>query len=177
MPDQGRRYHIDVVPTTGGKLTFFMYIEDAERGNYPLDQWLIKEELDEEIIWRTLKVSLGNWKRTDPAELTSLSKFMLLLSMSPEYDRYLPAFVANLSPHHAKLFTSGRQLRARLLAYLGQQRASVHTHYTLPTVLNAMVVAYALPTTEDIWSDGLQLLDSADIGNESSTAPEAPSGQ
>jgi hypothetical protein len=32
----------------------------------------------------------------------------------------------------------------------------VGTHCPLPTVLQAMVTACALPTPEDLWSDGLQ---------------------
>lgn len=57
-------------------------------------------------------------------------------------------FVAKLSPQHAELCTWGRQLRDRLPAYLEQQRASLHTY--LPTVLQAIVTAYALPTADDV---------------------------
>jgi hypothetical protein len=92
----------------------------------------------------------------DAAELSSLLKVLTLLPMSPDQDRYLPTFVALLSPQLAELCTRGRQLRDRLPAYLEQQEASVGTHCSLPTVLQAMVTAYARPTREDMWSDGLQ---------------------
>jgi hypothetical protein len=37
-----------------------------------------------------------------------------------------------------------------------------------------MINAYALPNPEDLWSDELQWLDSADIGDGSSIKPRAP---
>jgi hypothetical protein len=49
---------------------------------------------------------------------------MLLLSVSPEYDRYLPEFIGEISPQHAELFARGLQLQARLPAYLVQQLSS-----------------------------------------------------
>jgi hypothetical protein len=88
------------------------------------------------------------------AELSSLLKIMLLLPMTPDHDHFLPAFVAKLLPQHVQLCTLGRQLRARLPAYLEQQQTSVRTH--LPAVLESIVAAYALPTPADLWSDGLQ---------------------
>jgi hypothetical protein len=83
--------------------------------------------------------------------------------MSPRQDDHLPAFIAELSPHDAELCTRGRHLRARLPAYLEQQRVSVDLQCNLPTVLQAMVTAYALPTPEDLWSDWMEWLDSTDI--------------
>jgi hypothetical protein len=125
--------------------------------NYPLAQWLIEEgALIPVTIWRC-----SNHERADAAELSSLLKVLTLLPMSPDQDRDLPAFVANLSPQHAELCTRGRQLRDRLSAYLEQQRTSICTH--LPLVLESIVAAYALSTPEELWSDGLQWLDSADL--------------
>jgi hypothetical protein len=131
----------------------------AGHGNYPLVQWLIEEgALVPICIWEYLGKVV---EHADAAELSSMLKVLLLLPMSPEQD--LPAFVAKLSPQHAELCRRGRQLRDRLPAYLEQQEASVGTHCTLPAVLVAMVTAYALHTPEELWSDGLQWLDSADL--------------
>jgi hypothetical protein len=92
----------------------------------------------------------------DAAELSSLLKVVTLLPTSLETDYFLPAFIAELSPQHAELCMQGRWFRWRLPAFLEQQQASVSTHCPLPTVLQALVTAYVLPTTEDLWSDGLQ---------------------
>jgi hypothetical protein len=135
----------------------------ARHGNYVLAQWLIQEGAVIPIwIWE----NLGNVvEHADAAELSSLLKVLLLFPMSSGEDCFLDAvlltFVANLSPQHA--CERGCQLRYRLPAYLEQQRTSVGTH--LPGVLEALVAAYALHTPEELWSDGLQWLDSADIGD------------
>jgi hypothetical protein len=125
-------------------------------GNYVLAQWLIEEgALIPTDIWRNF-AGVYRLEHDDVAVLSSLLKILILLPMSPDQDHFLPEFVAKLSPQHAELCTRGRQLRDRLPAYLEQQRATVDTHCPLPTVLQAMVTAYALPTPEDLWSDGLQ---------------------
>jgi hypothetical protein len=129
----------------------------AMRDNYPLVQWLIEKGAKLPTgIWKYLE---SHWtlERTRVAELSSLLKVLTLLPISPDHDRFLPAFVARLLPQHAELCTRGRQLRARLPAYLEQQRASICTHCLLPAVLQDMVTAYALPTPEDLWSYGLPI--------------------
>jgi hypothetical protein len=128
----------------------------ATMGNYPLVQWLIEEgALIPACISHFLK-TFFNTERANAAELSSLLKVLMLQLMSPNQDRDLSAFVAQLSPQHAEICTRGRQLRDRLPAYLEQQEASVGTHCPLPAVLQAIVTAYALPTPEDLWRDGLQ---------------------
>jgi hypothetical protein len=128
----------------------------AITGNYPLVQWLIEEgALIHTKIWSDL-ANYFHIERADAEELSSLLKVLTLLPMSPDQDQYLPAFIAELSPQHAEICTRGRQLRDRLPAYREQQEASVRTHCPLPVVLQAMVTAYARPTSEDMWSDGLQ---------------------
>jgi hypothetical protein len=137
----------------------------AGSSQYHLTQWLVEEGALLPIsIWEMLNIKSAD---VDVSALSLLLKVLTQLPMSPEHDHHLPTFVATLSPQHAELCTRGRQLRAQLPAYLEEQRASVATHCALPAVLQAMVTAYALPTPEDLWSDGLQGLDIADIGEES----------
>jgi hypothetical protein len=149
--------HIDArIPGCGRKDTpLSLAAMHLHRKDYSLIHWLIKEgALIPPDIWGLfayIRVELA-----DNTELSSLLKVLTLLRMSPEQDCCLPVFVAKLSPQHAKLCTWGRQLRVQLPAYLEQQRYSVGTH--LPAVLESMVTAYALPTSEDLWSDGLQWL-------------------
>jgi hypothetical protein len=85
------------------------------------------------------------------AELSSLLKVMVMLDDAPA------AFVATLSPHHAKLCARGCQLRAQLPSYLEQQRVAVVAHCPLPGVLQSLVAAYAVVTPEDMWADGLRV--------------------
>jgi hypothetical protein len=132
----------------------------ARNGNFPLVQWLIEEgALIPTTIWKYLRVT-NHLQFADAKELSSLLKVLTLLPMSPDHDRGLPAFVGKLSPQHAELCTRGRLLRDLLPAYLEQQEASVGKDCPLPAVLRAMVTAYAyaLPTPEDLWSDGLRWL-------------------
>jgi hypothetical protein len=63
--------------------------------------------------------------------------------------------VEKLSPQHSGLVMQSRHLRAQLPAYLDQQQASVVEHCPLPMVLQPLVAAYAVPTSEDVWTDGL----------------------
>jgi hypothetical protein len=131
--------------------------------NYVLAKWLIEEGACIPLrIWQFLKFSV-DLKHADAEELSSFLKVLILLPLSPEQDRCLPAFVAKLSPQYAEICTRGRQLRDRLATYLEQQRALVGKH--LPVVLECMVAAYTMPTPEELWSDDLEWLDSADNGD------------
>jgi hypothetical protein len=147
---------IDAVITAGGELDDTVLSYAVLEGNCSLVQWLIEEgAIIPAGIWQFLKFFVS-MERADAEELSSLLKVLTLLPMSPDQDQYLPAFIAELSPQHAELCTRGRQLRDRLPAYLEQQEASVGTDCPLPTVLQAMVTAYARLTPEDLWSGGLQ---------------------
>jgi hypothetical protein len=84
--------------------------------------------------------------------LTSLLKVMVMLGDAPH------DFQRRLSPHHALIVTRGRQLRARLPEYLEKQGALLAAHFPLPTVLKLLVSAYAVPTIEDMWTDGLRIM-------------------
>jgi hypothetical protein len=166
---------INTVITPGGPEHTVLSV-CANFGRYSLVQWLLEEGATSlTSIWEDLKNT--SLKHPDAAELSSMLKVLILLLMSSAHDCYLPAFVAELSPRHAELCTRGHRLRALLPMYLEQQWVSLHTHCFLPTVLHAMVITYALPTTEDTRSDGLQLLELANISNESSTAPKPSSRQ
>jgi hypothetical protein len=141
----------------------------ATSSQYYLTQWLLEEGALLPInIWKMLNIES---KVVAVSALSSLLKVLTLLPMSPEHDYHLPTFVATLSPQHAELCARGRKLRAQLPAYLEKQRASVGTYCALPAVLQDMVTAYALPTSEDLWSDGLDL---ADVGDGSSIDLGAP---
>jgi hypothetical protein len=154
---------IDAVITRGYPETTLSWA--ARRSNYPLIQWLIEEgALIPTNIWESHAKrvqhadGLPAGVAPDAAKLSSLLKVMMLLPMSLETDYFLPAFITELSPQHAELCTCtrGRRLQWRLPAFLEQQQASVSTRCPLPTVLQALLTTYALPTTEDLWSDGLQ---------------------
>jgi hypothetical protein len=100
----------------------------------------------DQTVWGLL-----NLEDADDAELSALLEVMVLLGDAP------PDFIAELSPQHAEVVTRGRQLRTQLPSYLEQQRALVHAHCPLPVVLQPLVAAYAVPTSEDIWTDGLRV--------------------
>jgi hypothetical protein len=119
----------------------------AAYGSFILVQWLIEEgAIIRNNIWEVLNIRVAN-----AARLSSLLKVLTLIPILPDLDNLLPGFVAKLSPQHAALCT-----RDRLPAYLEQQRTSLHTHCPLPTVIQAMVTAYALPTSEDLWTDWVE---------------------
>jgi hypothetical protein len=84
-------------------------------------------------------------------QLTSLLNFMELLGDPSVF------FTWRLLPQHADLAARGHQLREQLPSYLVQQRAAVVAHCPLPTVLQAIVTAYAVPTPVDMWTDGLRI--------------------
>ena len=99
-------------------------------------------------------MSVWDWFCLDPdfvpnPEISSLFKVMVMLSDPPVN------FIEELSRHNAEIITRGRQLREQLPSFLEQQRASVIVHCPLPTVLQFIVAAYAVPTPEDMWTDGL----------------------
>jgi hypothetical protein len=145
---------------SAGNPEYTVLEETVMCGSYALAQWLIEEgALIPTTVWDYL--GLEHYlvdECADAAKLSSLLKVLTLLPMTPKQDQVLPAFIVQLSPQHAELCTRGRQLRDRLPAYLEQQEASVRTYCPLPAVLRAMVTAYALPTPEDLWSDGLRWL-------------------
>jgi hypothetical protein len=87
----------------------------------------------------------------DAHALASLLKVMVLLADAP------PNFVAELSPVHAELATRGRQLRAQLPSYLEQQRVLVVAHCPLSAALQPIVYGLAVPTAEDMWTEGLRV--------------------
>jgi hypothetical protein len=80
-----------------------------------------------------------------------LLQTMLLLGDAPR------RFLADLSAHDTELCIRGRELRARLPTYTEEQEASVVAHCPLPAALQPIVAAYAAPTAEDVWSDGLRV--------------------
>jgi hypothetical protein len=59
-------------------------------------------------------------------------------------------------PQHVVLINEGRQLRARLPAYLDQRRALFTAHCPLLAVLQEVVAAYTEPTREDVWDSELR---------------------
>jgi ankyrin repeat protein len=120
------------------------------KGHFALMQYLLvdggasifESNFAGETVWGRLKL-----EDADDAELVSLLKVMTLLDDAPAQ------FINNLpSRHLVRIVNEGRQLRAQLPIYLVQQEARVIKHCPLPNVLQALVVAYAAPTREDIWS-------------------------
>jgi hypothetical protein len=67
-------------------------------------------------------------------------------------------FITKLLPQNTDVVTQGRQIRALRPSYLGRQRASISNDSPLPSVLQSIVVAYAKPTPEDMWTDWVQWL-------------------
>jgi hypothetical protein len=102
-------------------------------------------------VWHYFPRSDCHFQTTNPTELSSLLKIMVLLEDAPA------DFIAELSPQHAELCTRGRLLRAQLPSHLEQQRAAVVTNCPLPAVLQSLIVAYAIttPGPEEMWADGL----------------------
>jgi hypothetical protein len=121
--------------------------------------WLLDEggaritetDLEGKSMWDFHKVHI---RKVDhyAAELASLLRVLCLLGDAPL------DFVNELLPQHALIATQGRQLRMHLPAYLEQQHAVLSDYSPLPAVLQTRVTAYAEPTHEDLWTDGLQRL-------------------
>ena len=132
----------------------------AESGRFSVVQWLLEKggaNINEEDnygnnVWSLLELDKGYdvevWlERIVEAELNSLLKVMVLLDDAPS------EFIVRLSPSNAELTTRGRHLRSHLTSYLVQQRTSVRLHCPLIAVLQPLVLAYAVPTQEDMWND------------------------
>jgi ankyrin repeat protein len=127
----------------------------ARYGRYSLVQWLLEEggakisdvvviDSESKSIWDFIPMS------SNILEQKSLLKVMVLLDDAP------PNFVANLKRHHAKITSQGRQIRALRPVYMEQQHALMKATCPLPAVLQSIVVAYAAPTPEDMWTDWAQ---------------------
>jgi hypothetical protein len=145
-----QRILTEVSTVTESAQLWALYIS-ACSGHYATVEWLFAEcganiaHVHEhgDTIWSLLEL-----KGADAVELSSLLKVMTLLGDAPA------DFIVKLLPPHAELATRGRQLRAQLPMYLGLQRAAVVTHCPLIAALRPLVLAYAAPTTSDIWTDG-----------------------
>jgi hypothetical protein len=130
----------------------------APGGHFSTMQWLLEEQgasiikIDHfgRTVWDGLYLYC-KYKNCVAAELSSLLKVMVMLDDAPA------AFVAKLSPQHADICTRGRQLRAHLPSYLGQQRATVVAHCPLPSALVPLVIEYAATTREDMWAYRLRV--------------------
>jgi ankyrin repeat protein len=126
----------------------------AHEGHLNLFKYLLVEgvsitEADHKgrTLWDVLK-----FKDADHAELTaSLLQTIVLL------DEALFDFIAKFSTRHTEIFTRGRELRTKLPTYCEQQKASIIEHCPLPAVLQPIVAAYAVPTAEDVWTNGLRV--------------------
>ena len=141
---------IDISKATHDDCTPLLYAADQGHLNVVKcllvhAQRIAKANRHGHTLWGVL-----NFEGADDAGLASLLQVMVLLGDAP------PDFIAKLSPQHAKLCIRGRQLRAHLPAYQEQQRASIVEHCPLPAVLQPLIAAYAAPTTDNIWTDGLR---------------------
>jgi hypothetical protein len=146
----------------GGR-TALWYAANSER--YSTIEWILtaggasfpETFGDGDNLWSMLlRDNRGYVRNAHLPELTSLLKAMVVLKDAPPKCITLTGFMGCvLSPEHIEIFKEGRRLRARLPAYLDQQRISLLTHCPLPTVLQSLVAAYAEPTREDIWSSRL----------------------
>jgi hypothetical protein len=87
------------------------------------------------------------WNRTYTSDLVRLLSFIELRGDPPE------DIFSILLPHDVELAARGQQLREQLPSYLEQQWASIVAHSPLPTMLHAIVAAYAAPTPADMWAD------------------------
>jgi hypothetical protein len=128
----------------------------ALNGRYATIEWLFihggasiddKNESSQNV-WTMLHVRPG---KSDAARLTSLLKVMTLLEDAPAL---FTSRLSSLGPSYGQLCTlvkEGAGLRARLPAYLWDQRATLTAHCPLPAVLQSLIVAYAVPTRTDIW--------------------------
>jgi hypothetical protein len=97
-------------------------------------------------VWGTMDM-----QDDESVELLSLLKVMVMLEDAPA------DFIANLPPRYVEICTRGRQLRAQLPSYLEQQRVAVVAHCPLPAVLQSLVIAYAVTSPDDMWTDGLRV--------------------
>jgi hypothetical protein len=100
-------------------------------------------------VWTLLERHLQPKRPDLQKKLASLLKVIMLLDIAP------PNFIAKLMPQHVDLAARGQQLCMRLPGYLEQQRTFLATHWPLPIVLHPLVAAYAQPTHDDMWTNGL----------------------
>jgi hypothetical protein len=138
----------------------------ADSGENPMAlntaQWLLAEggssitEADQYgmTVWHKLEY---NMRHLEDDSLSSLLKVMVLLGGAPSM------FKKCLKPLHAQIFARGQQLRELLPAYLEQQRLLLVTHSSLPTVLQPLILAYAVPTQEDMWDGWLSWLPEQEV--------------
>jgi hypothetical protein len=133
----------------------------AANGDLSLLEWLLAEgggsimDTDKTgfTVWDLLERHvMGVEAHGASVESTSLLKVMVLLSVAPS------RFVRSLMPQHKHIVAQGQQLRALLPSYIEQQGDLMAAHSSLPAVLHTIVLAYAVPTPEDMWTDWVQWL-------------------
>jgi hypothetical protein len=132
----------------------------ALNGQFATMQFLLEERgaspnessNNSHTVWSRISLWGDHGGDHDAAELSSLLKVMVMLEDAPA------DFITRLSrsPQDADICTRGRQFRAQLPSYLEQQRAKVAAHCPLPAVLQSLVAAYSVTTSEDMWTDGLR---------------------
>jgi hypothetical protein len=138
----------------------------SANGRFAAVQYLLEEQgasiSDTEDSGDTVWDNITRWLETSDiteytdmsnVELSSLLKVMVMLEDAPSDFITRP----QLLPQHSEICTRGQQLRAQLPSYLGQQRAAVVAHCTVPAVLQSIVAAYAATTPEDMWANGLDV--------------------
>jgi ankyrin repeat protein len=131
----------------------------ANRGHYSLVECMLKESgalitnvtfgdggKSIKTVWNSL-MEFPGFASNVSAELSSLLKVMVLLDDAPT------DFITKLLPQNTDVVTQGRQIRTLRPSYLVHQLASVSNESPLPSVLLSIVVAYAKPTSEDMWTD------------------------
>jgi hypothetical protein len=90
------------------------------------------------------------WVGGEDVMLISLLKVMVLRGEAP------PDFFHELPRAHAMIVAQGRTLRTQKPKYLEQQCALIRSYCALPAVLQPLILAYAAPTHEDMWTDWLK---------------------
>jgi ankyrin repeat protein len=127
-------------------------------GRYGLVEWLLEKsgakisdtaviDGEHESVWDHF--NLANFDQSE-AELQSLLKVMVLLGDAP------PDFIARLEQQNSDIAIQGRHIRALRPSYLEQQHVLTTATSLLPTVFQSIVIAYAEPTPEDMWTDWVQ---------------------
>jgi hypothetical protein len=155
----------DVNEKDANGMTALLY---SAQGNFTLMEWLLTEGgasmADENqfggTVWHILRgvlkkdISREHFAltrvRVDDDALCSLLKVMVLLDDAP------PSFTSVLSTQLREIAAKGKELRAHLPAHIEQQRALLFANCPLPVVLHPLLVAYAAPTVEDMWTAGFQ---------------------
>jgi hypothetical protein len=121
----------------------------------PTCQWLLEHggadiaeaNFQGDTIWDLL---ISKWHLVyaynNAAAVTDLLRVMVLRSVPPV------ELAALLRPEHARVAEEGAQLRAALPAYHAQRRAQFDSRCPLIPPLQAIVLGYAEPTTEELWA-------------------------